>query len=431
MNPFLDRVLGDLQSFCNDLVTPGLDRASPKIRHVGGGIAGVLAAVETFAQLTPTLLSEADGMEREGFEQQLTRVPARARVTRRPGDYAQSPSGSIVPVRWMRSTPVVEPDPRALAWLLHLCAKLGEKLEFASDRHERMFDKVRAARRGGELWYREERPALAARSRSLQRARTSLQQAEQAVRRYGAPSLRASGRAPRPFPSSPAWRYLRRNLQTILDPAASPRRFAAALFGAGEAADLPFLYQRWCGLKLIEAIEEAGFERLEDPMESLLMGGRVAFRDAGQCRIELWIEARMLAGQRHPSGLTCVEGTSATPDFVIVTPGPQGQDSFVVDATMATSADEVELKGSYADRIASYDLSLVAGIPAAQRTPLRAWAMAPYVAPHCRLLGRGDRTGRYGIIPMHPVSWNAAPLAAFLDDLLRHGRTWWDALQSN
>jgi hypothetical protein len=297
----------------------------------------------------------------------------------------------------------------------------AEALAPVAERRRKWLDEAGRARVGDSRWAREEAQALRAMGASLRRVTHALERARSLVLREIGPRARPRVRPPRPFPSGPAWGALRRLLLAWEGPAALGA-LRGVLCEPVPAADVPFLYQRWCGVKLYQALVDAGLA-LErgDPVGALLLGGSVALAQ-GAARLELWVEPRLACSDEHPSGYRCAgrdEG-EVTPDFLLVTNGPGGPDAFVLDATKTADEDVLRGKFEYLFKLESVATRFVAGVPTTQR-PLRAWAMAPVGGGHCRLEASD---GSRGVIPLHPAQYLDGGLRAWAQDVVDHARAW-------
>ena len=183
-------------------------------------------------------------------------------------------------------------------------------------------------------------------------------------------------------------------------------------------ADLPFLYQRWCGLKLIEALRAMGWRCKKDSLPVLFLGGELEFEKQGVL-LSLWFEARIFSEIGHASGMVCAE-KEASPDFLLLTPGRGGRDAFVLDATLSTSSEARSLKSKYLSTLRNAGMRTIAGVPT-RHGPLASWAAAPIARSSCDLEGG---SGRSGTVPMLPVNWSDAPLRAWLGDIEAHALAW-------
>lgn len=425
MNDLLDVIVEELLATSAAALEPGA-AASSRMRLEGAaqGTAGLLLrTIARFTAQVPELIRELEESSETGGELVPTRVPHRARLSSRPADYDWT-EGRFRPEVWLTETTVADPPSGPLRWLLHLADWLGEALTEADEQHARMTAQIAAARRGGLAWSRHDEPRLEARRRRLRAARLSLRRVARQVAASARLPLRALDALPRPYPRGRAWSRLRRLLPAIDSPWGSPRERARHLLsGHADLADLPFLYQRWCGLRLHRALEERGFRVSGDLVAVLFGAGMLRYR-RDDVEIRLWVETMFKVGRSHPTGFACVEGREATPDLVLETPGRRGSELFVLDPTLATDEASLIKKGGFLDRLASVDLDLVAGVPTLRRAPLRSWACAPLRSPHNRILDAAGRSGRIGAIPLHPLAEDQAPLEAFVDDVVAQARAW-------
>jgi hypothetical protein len=174
---------------------------------------------------------------------------------------------------------------------------------------------------------------------------------------------------------------------------------------------LPYLYQRWCGLKLIEGLRRLDFLPRKDPLPALLLSGEVEFRK-GSRRIHLYCDPRLVQG-KEPIGGMRVQHGEASPDFVLTTSGPGGPRVFVLDPTLSTDPDVRRKKAKYLQLIHLMGSHTVAGVRML-RGPTRSWAASPLSGAVCLV---EDWSGAHGTIPMNPCAFEAAPLQAWLEDL--------------
>lgn len=419
MSEFAERVIADLRTFSGHLLDPG--QSSKGQRLVEAGTESVLlGAVQALTGLLPRLLDELeDAADPRQTIQRRTWTSTRAQLSRAPSDW-RFVSGRALPQRWVRQDPSPEPDLRALQWLLHLEERLSEELAHISQRTHRFIDESRVARRGTSQWAVRDEAGLESLACRTKSARLSLERARRNILRGSGGAGRSSPRAPSPFPRGRAWWRLRQLAASIDDRGRTLAERIAALLGvAPSLADEPVLYQRWCGMRIIEGLEALGWRAEGNYVGALYLAGHVAFRKESTC-IDLWIENR-LTRTPHASGFQCVRGEDATPDYLIVTPGAGGLDAFVLDATKSSDAEVLEEKGRYLDLLQGTAPAVVAGVVSGPRRPLRAWAGAPLVIGHCQL---ATQSGSRGVVPMHPLTWNPAPLRAWLSDIERHARAW-------
>lgn len=422
MNPLVDNMVADLRAWSSDLLEVGLGEAMTVHAGYGraGSIATILFSVDMLINLVPNLLAELEMNEDTGqVRESYTRVPTRARLSRRPNDYRMTPSG-VIPMRWMRTEPVFEYDFKSLAWLLHLLEVQSAQIAKTRNRTEKQVDEALRSRRGSSQWARSEAESLQGILKSLKIAEVHVRNAKEAVHRATEWRLHPSQSMPAPYPSSPAWQTLRRQAPRLLRPEALlPEHVRSLLGGTVQMADVPYLYQRWVGVKIVEALHRLGWAVEADPVGPIFLGGVLPFRNRGH-GFDLWVEPRLSRTLRHPSRFRCARGEDITPDYVFVTPGPGGPDAFVLDATMATEESALLEKGRYLELMELSYFVTLAGCPVLRR-PRISWSAAPLRSSHSKL---HSDDGRMGSVPMHPESWSPAPLEAWLADVAKHALAW-------
>lgn len=422
MSEFAAQMIADLRGFSGQLLKPGAGdgRSAGRTRAECGTESVLFGAIEAMTRLIPHLLDELDDVEDpRNTVQRRSWTATRAKLSRSPADWTLTAAG-VVPACWTRTDPVPEPDIRALSWILHLIQVLSSELDPVVQRTERYIEEARASRRGVSKWAVADITDLEALSGRLRTARFALDRSRNGVARQSGGRVRSSARAPSPYPRGRSWWRLRDLAANIEDKSRTlAARIADLLEVAPEIADEPLLYQRWCGMRLVESLMSMGWSAEGDYVGALFLAGHVSFhKDAS--RVELWVEGR-LTREAHPSGFLCVAGADVTPDFLLVTPGSGGLDAFVLDATKSTDDDVLQNKRKYLDTLQGVAPAMIAGVVSGPRRPLRSWACAPFDLGHCRL---ATQNGSAGVVPMHPLAWNPAPLRAWLSDLERHARAW-------
>ncbi len=421
MSQFAEQVIADLRAFSGHLLDPLEVAPGTGPRLLEAGTESVLlGAIRAIAGLLPRLLDELEDVEdpRQTIQRRTWRA-ARARLSRAPSDW-QFICGRALPQRWVLQEPARDPDLRALGWLLHLEQMLRAELAHVSERTLQFIEEARIARRGTSLWAARDETKLEAMALRTAHAGASLEGVRRSILRRAGGALRASPRAPSPFPRGRTWWRLRQLAGRIDDPERTVAERITCLLGVTpELADEPVLYQRWCGMRIIETLAALGWRAEGDFVGALYLAGHVSFRKENTC-IDLWIENR-LSRRPHASGFLCAKGGDATPDYLIVTPGAGGLDAFILDATKSTDADVLAGKGRYLDLLQGTAPAMVAGVVSGPRRPLRSWAGAPLSVGHCQL---ATQNGSRGVVPMDPMAWDPAPLRAWLSDIERHARAW-------
>ncbi|MBI5433186.1 MAG: hypothetical protein HZA52_10185 [Planctomycetes bacterium] len=419
---FVERIVADLRAFSSDLLETGLatsgriEAGAPRAQ----GMRAELGGAHALASLVPGLLADlATRDDPTRIEEHEVTTPLRASLSRRPCDWVRV-GPRILPKRWSRLVPVPEPDLPALRWLIRQLRDRGEKLEIVRERVAKQVADARIARAGASRFAKSDELALDLLRARLDEAALVLVRAEDLVRRHAGRNLQPSASPPSPYPGTPAWSSLRRQATFWSSPSSFlPGYVRSLLHDAVAAADVPYLYQRWCGLKLLQAFDARGWTTRGDATGALFLAGKIVL-ERGAATMDLWVEPRLTRYRDNPTGFHCIRGDDVTPDFMLVTPGPYGRDAFVLDATRAIDRKALETKDRYLAMIAANTPGFTAGVPVI-RHPVRAWACAPLLAQHCTLF-RAD--GKTGCIPMHPVDWSPKPLEGWIGDVVKYANAW-------
>jgi hypothetical protein len=421
LNNLAKGIIDDLRAFSADLLEVGLTPGGSSLPGQSDGTsAGVVRSVSYLTSLVPRLLAELRTVEAPThYVENVTYVPTGARLSRRPADYRLS-GDRVMPWRWVRMVPLPERDTRPLRWLLYLLDRLRELLIDTEERTEKRVAEALAARRGTSVWAQADAHGLRQILERVREARALISRATKRVQQSAGPRPVPSKAVPNPYPRSPTWVSLRRLAARLTDPMGSlPDHIRSLLRGPEPAADLPFLYQRWCGVKIVRTLESLGWEMRGDPVGAIFLGGLITFQLEGHT-LDLWLEPRLERRAVHACGFRCIHGEDITPDFLFITPGPGGPEAFILDATLVTAPEGLVAKGRYLDLIELNNFVRVGGCPV-RRRPRLAWAAAPLMASHGKVL-RQD--GAIGAIPMNPADWNDQPLREWLSDIARHAFAW-------
>jgi len=423
MNPFLQQLVFDLKSFSSELLLPGLhttQRVSTDMGTVASTTA-LLKSIDFLAGLMPQLVAELRTTDAtHKVMVRYTPSPKRATFSRRGSDYQQDIAKRLLPAHWLSSLPIAELDIRPLRWLVYLLDIQQTALEKVRTRTIKYIDDSLLTQQGLSSYAQNDRATLLNMRSRLDEAQNKLEHARATLMRVVNFKLVPSSHLPHPYPRSSAWLCLRRFARQIIQPKEYlPSFLHNLLYGNVEIADTPYLYQRWCGVKLILTFESLGWICNEDPTGALFLGGEVRLYKA-RVELSIWIEPRFSRHHAHPSGFVCKEVTETHPDYLIVTPGPNGIDAFILDPTTTADFEIRQGKAKYLDTIESIAMASVAGIPVV-RNPLRAWSAAPLHTPHCEI---EDSEGRTGTIPMHPLDWTPEPLLNWILDIHGYALAW-------
>ncbi|MEZ6017316.1 MAG: hypothetical protein R3F49_19540 [Planctomycetota bacterium] len=349
-------------------------------------------------------------------------VPRRALPSRSPADYASTAGtalasvAALMPRSWIAWAPSGRPPRAALAWVVSIVegyraalaehvAGLGEALEEA------------IAFRGARSAYGlEDVQRIEGFERRLRRADASLAAMRARLVALGGHGLVASRRLPDPFPRGASWAVLRGLASGLVDPRASAAVIARELADRAEVGlDLAYLYQRWCGWRLVEGLEALGWRPRTDPLPALLMAGAIEFERAGGGDVlELLCEPRLASRKPPVHGVTAAVG-ELTPDFVLLTHRGGVVDAHVLDPTLSLDAAHRRSKRKYLRYIQLDGVRVVSGVRVVAG-PLRSWACAPLQGTRC-VLDSEDWRGAHGTVPMNPVDYRPEALLDWLRDL--------------
>jgi hypothetical protein len=415
-------VIRDLRAFSADLLAVGLTQRhnyGGASRTPSGSSGRLIGAVATLGRLLPSLIQE---LPRFRSDAPLTEVhystPVRAMMSRRPSDY-QRVDSRILPKRFVRLLPDETSVPDSVRWLAHLLHELQMQIQSAQARTSKRVADALVARRGTSAWAMTDRFGLERMDESLMVAESALARFQLRLASLYPSKLVRSKRPPSPYPASRAWVALRRMGDALLNPETTlPERMVDLLAGSEVAAELPFLYQRWVGVRIVEALESMGWLTRDDPVGAIFLGGKLTFQK-GNCQFDLWIEPR-ISSKTHECGFRSVGDQEATPDFMFITPGAGGIDAFILDATLNTDTPILLKKGNYINRIEREGVATFAGCPVVKR-PLVAWSAAPSPSRANRML---LRDGTIGTIPMRPQDYESRPLVAWLTEIVRRSVAW-------
>jgi len=423
MNPFIQKLVDDLKLFSTELLAPGLHATQHISTSIGtvASTAALLKTIDLLTALIPQLVAELQTTDTTHKVMiHYTASPKRATFSRRPSDYQLDAQKQLLPAQWLTILPLAELDVRPLRWLLHLLELQQNALTQIHYRTTKYIEDSLLTQQGDSNYAENDRATLLTMRARLDEAHSKLEHARTTLLRTVQKKLVACANIPYPYPRSPAWARLRRYAQQITHPDDYlPGFLHNLLHGQIEIADTPYLYQRWCGVKLLSAFESLGWVVHDDPTGALFLGGEVSLYKAG-VEINVWIEPRLSRRKAHPSGFICRGVTETHPDYLIITPGPNGFDAFILDPTTTADPTIRTYKKKYLSTVEAMAMANIAGIPVV-RNPLRAWSAAPLHTPHCEL---EDPEGRTGTIPMHPLNWSAQPVIEWVKDIDNHALAW-------
>jgi len=424
MTPFLQQLIEDLKDFSSELLTPGLNSSQQVVSGMVtvSNTTALLNAIDFLTALVPLLVAELQTSDSTNkLVMHYTPSPKRAVMSHRPSDYQYDSRKRLLPARWITGIPADELDIRPLRWLLFLLELQQDALEEIQARTNKYIDNSLLTQKGDSSYAQNDRATLLSMRLRLSEAQANLEHARTTLLRLVQQRFVPSATVPYPYPRSPAWTRLRMYAQQLIHPTDYlPGYLQNLLQGTVEIADTPYLYQRWCGVKLLRGFEQIGWISYDDPVGALFLGGEIQLHKKG-LHISLWVEPRFVKRRAHPSGFNCKSAVETHPDYMIVTPGANGGvDAFILDPTTTIDVEIRRTKSRYIDMIEAVGMTTLAGIPVV-RNPLRAWSAAPLHKSHCEL---DDVEGRTGTIPMHPLDWYEQPLLEWLRDIDGYALAW-------
>lgn len=418
---FDEALLGDLSAAAALLLDPWVAPSAPagRGRYLPGTLRGLLEDIERLTVLVPRLIGELEeGSTYVDVVLERSPVPRRPTFSSSARDYIAY-HGRVVPRSWYEATPVLERDPRPLAWVLWLVETLDTRLAAQQARLESVITRALLDREVDSIHAAREAEALRSTEGAVRGASAALERARESLLCCGTRRLRPSARRPSPMLSGRAWDALRVLADLISNPGLALRRnVTSALSRPVHIADRPFLYQRWVGLKVIEALQARGWTLIGDAVGALFLGGYLKAR-LGNTLGTIWFEPRILAGASHPSGLRATR-KEQSPDIVLVVPGPGGRDAFILDPTLCSSPEHLREKALYLDTVEFVAQARVAGVPV-RRAPCRSWAVTPTPRSACDLF---NSSGSAGAISAWPLLFDPEPLGAWLADIEAHAVAW-------
>lgn len=419
---WLPRVVDDLRAVSADLLETGITK-SVVLGALGGHgplLRGLLALADGYVTLAPRVLAEVDvTADGAAGDWRAVRVPRGAKPSRAPYDYALR-GDTPVPTCWLRFDAAERPNEPALRWALHIALRLEQELLTREARLERQLQEALLVRAGEDEYAVQDAQTLRSLESGVKQRLVALRQCEAGIRAAAGRGLAPGDRPPSPYPQQPAWTRLKRIARELFNPETMLGTVLNQVLAEPiPMADVPFLYQRWCGLQLLHAFERQGWARRGDLVGALFLGGRVELVRPDAADVVVWIEPRVSQATMALTGWGVPHGKrELTPDFLITCGAAGVRDAFVLDATLSHRDDILEEKFKYRLGIVGIDTQFVAGVPV-QRRPLRSWAVAPLQGSHCCL---SDPEGRTGSIPLRPGDLDLGPLDAWVADVSLHAR---------
>ena len=409
MNEFAQAMVDELRTSCRILlehtIRRGNDRRPSKLPP--GPIGQLMESGHHFLVLAKPMMSALHTGQRQGRGLIDTPTPKRAHAPREPWKYVIS-KGRCIPRSWQTYDLSQEFDPRATAWWLSVLKRWLSDWSARKSPLEQQLQETRQLRAGSSRYAQADLAHLDGLLERMLHLEDSMLRLTRDLQSQFA--VVASSRPPDPCPPGPAWSHFRRlaSLQSNPDPGLSSLLSALGTLG-DSSLPLGYLYQRWCGFQLVQALKSSGWAPLEDPSLKLLVGGHLALRK-GETQISLLVEARFT--QLDPTFGLQARTFESTPDYVLLHTSSPRPTAFVLDPTLHTGADERRRKGKYLQDIHFTKPQGRFG-QMSLHGPQCSWAAAPLTDGVCRI---EDPTsgGRRGTVPMNPLDFKQAPLMAWV-----------------
>ncbi len=416
-------IVAELAEVSGDLLDVGLDHgaiADKTAQERGGGsLTTMMRATKDFlVASTSALDAQAELDDPLATDWIAARTPRGARPSHHPADFGLTEGGDVVPIRWLRPVPRLGADTGALAWLLHAHLDIVDHLNRRADRLRREVEAASRTRDSGTVFGDDDLALLSSMDERLQGALREVIKSTHVVAGKLPGQRRPASRLPPARAHEAQWRLLQLlHARVTSAPQSLPRLAAELLTEPVEVADYPFLYQRWCALQVLRALDDAGGVWRTDIVAALYLGGAITVAFDG-FDVEVWIEPR-IGRDEHPSGWRARSGIEAHPDILLTVPGRHGRDAFVLDPTLSTSA--APDKGKYLHVLEALKPDFVAGVYCVRR-PRRSWAIIPDRRSACQLEEPFD--GSVGVVPLHPLAPRRSAVRAWVDDVVEHGAMW-------
>ena len=381
--------------------------------------------IESLVALLPQMLLD---LEYQASNNQMTYnvySPAKARPSKNPTNYWYS-EGQLIPKIWKRSANKVDSKP--YEWLLGLLTRrLIPYMEKTFQQVAAYEDEIKSNRSGISTFAKVDDTNLRQYFERIERTLLAAKRTVFFIRNNITENFIISDSPPYPAPASPSWHYAIELIRRWYKPENYVKDTLNEISSMPiDMASLPFLYQRYVGLRLVESLQFSGWHRITPDkfvMVACFIGGVIEFTK-GTARLSLWCEPRL--NKNHPSGFTSAhtdEKFEQTPEYLIVMPTHNGKlDGYILDATLQSSHNDLTTKaakyiteqhGRYIG-IQQQRMIKIAGCNAINK-PLRSWVISPNVNKYDNQLLSHD--GVFGIIPVDPRNYDPDALNLFIKDI--------------
>lgn len=426
----LMNIVKELRSHANFLLDEGIDEKQAVFvcnSNARRQLMPGFSETEELCRLIPNLLSDLSRDNSKEVAHLFSHSPIHAVPSKSITDNVLV-NAQMVPKRWQKR--VHQPRLALRRWLYGILTNLEVHLADSYGKIKNYRQECIRNLQGSSVYAKNDLQGLNMYFERISFCQKRIRHATQHLKEISGGNLTASQQIPTPYPSLKSWQLARTLVQHWQNPDyLLPNYLKDLLTNPVEIAHLSFLYQRWVGLKIVQSLQSAGWDKQGNELVAIFLGGKVRFLK-GNLYIDLWCEPRLT--KDHDSGFTTYGPTTheMTPDYMLVTSGPQGSpDCFILDPTLCEDHQTLKKKAAkYTGSPASglniqSDIRLqhsvkVAGC-LAPRLPVRSWVVTP--TAHASIL---DVEGRLGQIPLDPIHFSIQALTHFIDDIERHAFAW-------
>ncbi len=380
--------------------------------------------IETIASLLPQLLTELEHETAVHPKKYRAYSPSKARPSRKPSDYWYVEQ-KLIPKLWNRSGLVI--NTKIYAWLSGLLAhRLVPYLENTFKEFGVYEQEIKANREGFSHYARSDEASLGDYFKRIERTLLIMKKNIHFIQNQVTDQVLLSHAPPDPIPSSPAWAYALEMIKRWYKPEQYAKNNIHDILSAPvQVASLPFLYQRYVGLRLAESLQRCGWEKIAgNELIACFVGGSVQFVKGFE-KLSVWYEPRL--SKNHPSGFTSThnnDNLEQTPDYLLVkNSNPDWLEGYVLDATLQYSEDGLRQKtakylGSDSNGqnkgIQQQKMVSIAGCKAIRR-PVRSWVISPNLLHDNNQLLSQD--GIFGAIQVNPRRYSSTALDLFIQEI--------------
>jgi|GEM_PF-1861908 len=382
--------------------------------------------IESLVALLPQMLMDLEYQAHNHQSKRDVYSPIKSRPSKKLSNYWYA-NGQLIPKVWERSINKI--DARPCGWLLTVLTRhLIPYMEKTFKQVVSYEEEIKSNKSGISTFAKIEDANLRQYFERIERTLLAAKKTAYIIQTLISDELFLSDLPPDPLPMSVSWHYAVELIKRWHKPEKYFQETVnESLSKTVDMASLPFLYQRYVGLRLVEALQSAQWQKITPDklvMVACFMGGVIEFKKDHE-RLHLWCEPRL--NKNHPSGFTSAhtnEKFEQTPDYLIVKAGLRGKlDGYVLDATLKFLKEDLSTKaqkyislqhGQYVG-IQQQKSIRIAGCNAINK-PLCSWVVSPNVHRYDNQLLSAD--GVFGVIPVDPRHYVSNPLDLFIKEIV-------------